>query len=57
MPDEVDERTIVAGVGLIEPVNVPDSPIFEQERRWIPLAHEHEIEQKTPNAAIAIDDL
>ena len=47
----------MAGDGLIEPVNVPDSPIFEQERRWIPLAHEHEIEQKMPNAAIAIDDL
>ncbi len=52
--NKINERRIVAKVSSVERVNVASTPLSEHECRWISFLHEHQIEQQTPNSAVAI---
>lgn len=54
--DDLREGADVASVGSLERTKVPVAVAFEDDRRWIPLAHQEEVHRQSAGPSVAIPE-
>src|SRR6266487_3345635 len=55
LADQIHDRAILASVRFVQPMNVPDPPIFEHQCGRVTLTHEHEVEQKASYSPVSVN--
>src|SRR5437588_6815631 len=51
---EVDQWSVLTNMRLLQGLDIARAPFSKHERWWIPILHEHEVEQQPSHSPISI---